>query len=113
MIFFDFACVPTPPTPPPAPKSSFAAGKCVKGRVSQQWSLSTGVVPGDGKPTNVLSATHGPPFPGGGCWEIAECRDGGGMPLRAGEPHQARGAAAKQARLHQSSLSHEAASGIA
>ena len=85
---FDCSAPPPPPPPPPGPPgpppppppSSFAAGKCVKGRVSQQWSFSAGVVPGDGKPTNVVSASHG--VPGGPstlCWEIAECRDGGGI----------------------------------
>jgi hypothetical protein len=82
----DCAAPPAPPPPPPGPPapppppppSSFAAGKCTKNRVSQQWSLSDGVVPGDGKPTNVLSAMHGAPGePQSLCWEIAECSDRG------------------------------------
>ena len=85
----DCAAPPAPPAPPPGPPApppppppaSFAAGKCVKGRVSQQWSLSTGVAPPwDGKPTNVISAMHSKPGqPSTMCWEIAECRDGGGI----------------------------------
>jgi hypothetical protein len=82
----DCAAPPAPPPPPPGPPapppppppSSFAAGKCTKNRVSQQWSLSDGVVPGDGKPTIVLSAMHGAPGePQSLCWEIAECSDRG------------------------------------
>jgi hypothetical protein len=90
---FDCSAPPTPPPPPPGPPgpppppppSSFAAGNCVKGRVSQQWSLSPSVVPGDGKPTNVVSASHGRAGgPSTICWEIAECYDGGGINCKNG-----------------------------
>lgn len=56
----------------------------MKGRVSQQWSFSSGVKPGDGKPTVVLSAMRDHSLPGGLCWEIAECRDGGGINCKNG-----------------------------
>jgi hypothetical protein len=67
---FDCSAPPPPPTPPPGPPgpppppppSSFAAGKCIKDHVSQQWSFSDGVVPGDGKPTNVVSVAKQPTY---------------------------------------------------
>ena len=52
---------------------TFAAVECVEGRISQQWTLSPGVLPRTSNKSNVKMAA-----PGGGCWEIEGCSTGEG-----------------------------------
>jgi hypothetical protein len=54
---------------------NFAAVPCKAGSASQMWTLSSGVKPGDSKPTIVkLGAAASK----GGCWEIEACATGEG-----------------------------------
>jgi hypothetical protein len=61
--------LPEIPGPPPyRPPPEFAVRQCDTSRVSQHWTLSAGVTPGDSKTTNVKSADGK-----NGCWEITAC----------------------------------------
>lgn len=59
-------------------EGSFAAVPCNASSVTQLWTLSPGVKPGDSKPTNIQLAPATAGGKPGGCWEIEACATGDG-----------------------------------
>eukprot|EP00038_Savillea_parva_P009887 m.186474 g.186474 ORF g.186474 m.186474 type:complete len:922 (+) comp16782_c0_seq1:76-2841(+) len=66
------------PGPPGPPGGAFSAKPCDPSAPSQQWVLSNGVTPGDGRVTNVKLATAV------ACWEITACAEGDGASVGCG-----------------------------